>query len=95
VCAESIVEWITDTIGYIRKNGYSRIAPTVKAEDAWVDHANDVGSRTMLSGANSWFIGANIPGKAHAILLYASPAPVYRAHCTEAAANGYKDFVLE
>ena len=95
VCAESIVEWITDTIAYVRKNGHSRIAPTVKAEDAWVDHANDVGSRTMLSGANSWFIGANIPGKARAILLYASPAPVYRAHCTEAANNGYKDFVLE
>ena len=78
----------------MRANGYSSIAPAVKAEDAWVEHANDVGSRTMLSGANSWFIGANIPGKARAILLYASPAPVYRAKCSEAAANGYKDFVL-
>jgi cation diffusion facilitator CzcD-associated flavoprotein CzcO len=95
VCAESIVEWITDAIRYVRENGFSRIAPTLAAEDAWVEHVNEVGSRTMLSGANSWFIGANIPGKARAILLYASPAPVYRAKCREAAASGYKDFVLQ
>src|SRR5262249_13895285 len=70
VCAESIVEWITDAIRYVREKGYSRIAPTALAEDAWVEHANEVGSHTMLSGADSWFIGANIPGKARAILLY-------------------------
>ena len=95
VCAESIVEWITEAIRYVRASGYSRIAPTLKAEEAWVEHANEVGRHTMLSGADSWFIGANIPGKARAILLYASPAPVYRAKCTEAAANGYKEFVLQ
>jgi len=94
VCAESIVEWITAAIRYVRNNGYSRIAPAVGAEDAWVDHVNEVGSRTMLSGANSWFIGANIPGKARAILLYASPAPVYRAKCDEVARGGYQGFVL-
>ena len=95
VCAESIVDWITDCIKYVRAQGYSRIAPTVQAEDSWVKHVNEVGSHTMLSGANSWFIGANIPGKARAILLYASPAPVFRAKCAEVAASGYEGFVLE
>ena len=95
VCAESIVEWIADAIHYVRENGYSRIEPTVKAEDDWVEHMIEVGKGTMLSGANSWFIGANIPGKARAILLYASPAPVYRQKCSEIAANGYPGFVLQ
>jgi cation diffusion facilitator CzcD-associated flavoprotein CzcO len=95
VCAEMIVEWISDCIRYIRENDYSRIAPTPQMEQAWVDHVNEVGSQTLLSDAKSWFVGANIPGKARAILLYANPAPAYRAKCAEVAAKGYEGFVLE
>jgi cyclohexanone monooxygenase len=95
VCAETIIEWITDCIRYVREKAYSRIAPTLQAEDAWVAHANEVGTRTLLSDANSWFVGANIPGKARAILLYANPAPAYRAKCAEVAAKGYEGFVLQ
>ena len=94
VCAETLVEWITDCIRYVRENDYSRIAATPEAEDAWVTHTNEVGSRTFLSSANGWFIGGNIPGKARAILLYANPAPAYRAKCAEVAAKGYEGFVL-
>jgi cation diffusion facilitator CzcD-associated flavoprotein CzcO len=95
VCAEMIVEWITDCINYVRKNGYSRIAPTSQAEDLWVAHVNELGSQTLLSGTKSWFVGGNIPGKANAILLYANTAPAYRAKCAETAARGYEGFVLE
>jgi cation diffusion facilitator CzcD-associated flavoprotein CzcO len=95
VCAESIVEWITNCIRYLRENDYSRIAPSVEAEDAWVAHANELGRQTLLSDAKSWFVGDNIPGKAHAILLYANTAPAYRAKCAEVAAKGYEGFVLQ
>jgi cation diffusion facilitator CzcD-associated flavoprotein CzcO len=95
ICAEKIVEWITDCIRYVRDKGYSRIAPTAEAEEAWVQHANEVGSHTLLSGAKSWFVGDNIPGKAHAILLYANTAPAYRAKLNEVAAKGYKEFVVQ
>ncbi len=95
VCAETLVEWITDCIRYIRENDYSRIAPTAQAEDDWVAHTNEVGSRTLLSSANGWFIGGNIPGKPRAILLYANPAPAYRAKCAEVAAKGYEGFDLQ
>ena len=53
-----------------------------------------VGSQTLLSGAESWFMGSNIPGKARALLLYADSAPNYRAKCAEVAAKGYEGFVL-
>jgi cation diffusion facilitator CzcD-associated flavoprotein CzcO len=95
VCAETIVEWITDCIRYIREKGYARIAPTPQAEEAWVAHAADLARQTLLSDAKSWFMGSNIPGKKRALLLYANTAPNYRAKCAEVAANGYEGFRLE
>jgi cation diffusion facilitator CzcD-associated flavoprotein CzcO len=95
VCAEAIVEWITDCIRFIREKEYSRIAPTQKAEDDWVAHSQEVGSRTLLSSANGWFVGGNIEGKARHFLLYANPAPAFRAKIAEAAAKGYEGFDLQ
>ena len=95
VCAEMIVEWIADCIGYLREQKLSSIAPTQQAEDAWVEHANELASYTLLSDTDSWFMGANIPGKARALLLYANTVPEYRKRCQEAAASGYQDFVLQ
>jgi hypothetical protein len=48
-----------------------------------------------LSSANGWFVGGNIEGKARAFLLYANPAPAYRAKCADVAAKGYEGFVLQ
>jgi len=95
VCAETIVEWITNCIRHMREKGYKRIAPTSQAEEAWVEHANELGSLTLLSDAKSWFMGSNIPGKKRAILLYANTAPAYRQKCAEVAAKGYEGFALQ
>jgi cation diffusion facilitator CzcD-associated flavoprotein CzcO len=95
VCAESVVDWITDCIRYVREKDYSRIVPSPEAEQAWVEHVNELGSQTLLSGAKSWFVGANIPGKARAILLYANTSPAYRAKCAEVAAKDYEGFVVQ
>jgi cyclohexanone monooxygenase len=96
VCAEMVVEWISDCISYLRDKNYKSIAPTPQAEQAWVDHVNEMGTHTLLSGANSsWFIGTNIPGKARAILLYANTATAYRQKCAEVAAKGYEGFTLQ
>ena len=95
VCAEMIVEWIADCIGHVREKNLSSIAPTLEAEEAWVEHANELAAQTLLSDTDSWFMGANIPGKARALLLYANTVPEYRKECAEAAASGYKEFVLQ
>jgi cation diffusion facilitator CzcD-associated flavoprotein CzcO len=95
VCAESVVDWITDCIRYVREKDYARIAPTPQAEEAWVEHAAELASQTLLSDAKSWFVGANIPGKKRALLLYANSAPAYRQKCAEVAAKGYEGFVLQ
>jgi cation diffusion facilitator CzcD-associated flavoprotein CzcO len=95
ICAETVVDWIADCIQHIRQNNYSRIAPSTAAEEGWVKHVNEVGSQTLLSGTKSWFVGDNIPGKAHAILLYANTAPAFRAKCAEVAAKDYEGFELQ
>jgi cation diffusion facilitator CzcD-associated flavoprotein CzcO len=95
VCAETIVEWIAEAIRYVREKGFKRIAPTPEAEEAWVAHANELGTHTLLSDAKSWFMGSNIPGKKRAILLYANTAPAYRQKCAEVAAKGYEGFQLQ
>jgi len=95
VCAESVVDWITDCIRYLREKNFTRIAPTPEAEEAWVEHANQLGTYTLLSDANSWFMGSNIPGKKRAILLYANTAPAYRQKCAEVATQGYEGFILQ
>jgi cation diffusion facilitator CzcD-associated flavoprotein CzcO len=94
-CAETIVDWIGDCITYMREKEIGHIAPTPEAEEAWIKHANELVEGSMLTEADSWFVGANIPGKARAILLYANTAPNYRKKCDEVAANGYEGFVLE
>ena len=96
VCAESIVEWITDCIRHVREQDFRRIAPTPEAEDAWIEYINKVAAGSMMTQAKSaWFMGTNIPGKTPAVLLNPLPAPAYRARCAEAAAKGYEGFILQ
>lgn len=94
-CSETVVEWIANCIGYMEQKKLKRIAPTPTAEDAWVEHANALTEGTLFSKGNSWFVGANIPGKKRVFLLYANTAPAYRKKCAEVAASGYEGFVMQ
>ena len=92
--AEPLVEWVTDCVRYVRDQGYDRIETDAGAEDEWVRHVNEDGARILRSQANSWFVGANIPGKARALLTSPDTAPVMRAKRAEVSANGYTGFIL-
>jgi len=92
VCAELVVDWISDCIAYMREKGLARVAPTPQAEQAWVEHTIEMANHTLLSGAESWFMGSNIPGKKRALVLYANTAPNYRKKVQEVAASGYEGF---
>ena len=92
--AEPLVEWVTDCIGYVRDQGLARIETAPAAEDEWVRHVNEDGARILRSQANSWFVGANIPGKARALLTSPDTVPVMRAKRAEVADQGYAGFIL-
>ncbi len=93
--AEPLVEWTTECIRYVRDSGFKRISATLDAEDAWVKHVNEEGAKSLRTRTDNWFIGANIPGKARALLMAPDTAPAMRAKRAEVAANGYEGFVLE
>src|SRR5262245_22784476 len=89
VSIEQHVDWITDCPAYVREQGLATIEPTAEAEDAWVSHVNDVGKGTLYPRANSWYVGANIPGKPRFFMPYVGGVGNYRERCDEIAAKGY------
>jgi len=92
---EPLVEWVSDCIGYMRENEFTRISATPEAEEAWVQHVAEVGANLLRTKAASWFVGANIPGKARVLLGSPETAPVMRTKRAEVAANGYEGFLLQ
>lgn len=94
VSIEQHVEWITDCLRYLRDHQITRIEPEVEAEDAWVTHVNEVASYTLFSLANSWYLGANIPGKPRVFMPYVGGVGNYRNKCQEIAEKGYEGFAL-
>lgn len=93
--AEPLVDWVSDAMAYVHKNGFSRIAATKQAEDEWTEHVAEAGAKILRSKADSWFVGANIPGKPRGLLTSPDSAPVMRAKRADVAANGYEGFLIE
>jgi cyclohexanone monooxygenase len=92
LACEQHVEWIADCLRYIRDRGFSRIEAEQAAEDAWVRHNNEVADRTLYPLANSWYVGANIPGKPRVFMPYVGGVTAYKKKCDEVAGNGYEGF---
>jgi cation diffusion facilitator CzcD-associated flavoprotein CzcO/acetyl esterase/lipase len=93
VSIEQHVDWITDCIARLRKDGLETIEPTELAVAKWVERVNDVADITLMSKANSWYMGANVPGKPRVFLPYAGGVDTYRRACDEVAARDYAGFV--
>jgi len=91
---EQHVNWIADCISYMRERGHQRIEATPEAESAWIDHVDEVANRTLFPTCNSWYLGANIPGKPRRFMPYLG-FPPYVAKCEEVARKGYEGFHLE
>lgn len=95
VAIEQHVEWITDCIAYMRKNGIKRIEPKSEAMETWIQEVNRAAEVTVLPLAtHSWYLGANIPGKPRVFMPYAGGMAHYRKLCAEVAAKGYEGFRL-
>lgn len=92
VSIEQHVEWISDCIAHLSKNSIAQIEATQDAENNWVQHVNDLASATLFLNANSWYLGANVPGKPRVFMPYVGGVGRYREECTAIAESGYKGF---
>jgi cyclohexanone monooxygenase len=91
---EQHVEWIRDFVCYLDSAGYTTAEATAAAQDAWMTHVTEVAYATLFPLADSWYVGANIPGKPRVFTSYLGGCGPYRAKCDEVAAGGYQGFDL-
>ncbi|UNB55118.1 NAD(P)/FAD-dependent oxidoreductase [Mycolicibacterium sp. YH-1] len=92
--AEAHVNWIADAIGHLDAHGYGAIEATVDAVDAWIAECNQRADATLFPKANSWYLGANVPGKPRVFMLFIGGFAVYLDICRDIADAGYKGFSL-
>ena len=91
VSIEQHVDWIADCIAQLRAQGRASIEARPEAQEAWVEHVNAVAGRTLYTQCNSWYLGANIPGKKH-VFMPLLGFPDYETKCDEVVAKGYEGF---
>ncbi len=94
VSVEQHVDWITDCIAYMREHDYDVIEANETAEDEWVAETNELAQESMMSQADSWYRGANVPGKPEIFTPYPGGLDLYKLHCMEVAENEYEGFEL-
>ena len=92
VSIEQHVEWIRDCLVDLRERGLNPIEPARDAEDRWVDRVNAVAAKTLFMAGNSWYLGANVPGKPRVFMPFIGGVKAYRAICEKVAADGYAGF---
>lgn len=91
---EHQVGWISDLIKYKRDNGYTRVDVQPAAQDKWAQTVQDVIKGTVFTSADSWYTGANVPGKPKQILAFAGGIIEYTNACDAVAENGYEGFTF-
>lgn len=91
---EQHVEWVSELIAWMGDRNLVRIEPEAKAQASWVVHCAEVAGRTLMGQADSWYMGANVPGKPRVFLPYIGGVDAYRRNCDAVAASGYAGFDL-
>ncbi len=92
--AEQHIDWIGDLLKHMAEHGFSAVEAEPQAVTDWVAECNERAASTMFPQANSWYLGANIPGKPRVFMPFIGGFGVYGAICADVAASGYKGFTL-
>ncbi len=96
VSTEQHIDWVADCIAHMDDRQLRSIEATDEAQEAWVEEVNIVSRGTMHTAptCNSWYLGANIPGKTRVFMPYSGGFVTYRERCEEIVAAGYEGFTL-
>ncbi|GAP35397.1 NAD(P)/FAD-dependent oxidoreductase [Piscinibacter sakaiensis] len=91
---EQHVDWVAQCLADMRQRGLAVIEPELAAQDGWVEHVNALADETLYPRANSWYLGANVPGKPRVFMPYVGGVEAYRKACDEVVAAGYRGFAF-
>ncbi len=92
VSIEQHVDWICECIAHMRAHGSTRVEPTAEAEVSWGAHVKELADATLFPSTDSWYMGANVPGKPRVFLPYIGGFGTYRKLCQEVVEKGYEGF---
>jgi cation diffusion facilitator CzcD-associated flavoprotein CzcO len=92
LCIEQHVEWIGRCIADMGERGVDTVEAVEDAEERWVEHVRNAAEATLFPKANSWYLGANIPGKQRVFMPYVGGFKPYADRCEEVVQNGYEGF---
>lgn len=88
------VDWITNALEHLRDHGLTRMEADPGVEDNWVNTTNDLAALTLMPQANSWYLGANIPGKPRVFMPFVGGVGTYRQIGNGVAISNYHGFEL-
>jgi cyclohexanone monooxygenase len=91
---EQHVEFICDALAHVEKQGASTIEPTPASEQQWGVHVKELADATLFPQADSWYMGANIPGKPRVFTPYIGGFGTYRRLCNEIVEKGFEGFTI-
>ena len=89
VAIEQHVEWISNCINFLSKSNLNEVEADELFQIEWMDHIEEVAKNTLRYTCNSWYVGANVPGKKRVFMPYAGGFGKYREKCDEIAENNY------
>ena len=95
---EQHVDFIAQAIGHMGEKGKTIMETTTADEDEWVQHCNYLSSFDIVKtheSCNSWYLGANVPGKPRIFMPYLGGVGTYRLKCEEVAAAGFEGFTFD
>ncbi len=93
-CAEVQGDWVVDLVTHLRDNDITRIEASPDAEQEWRDQVHEIAAMTLFPRADSWYMGANVPGKRREMLNWPGGLQLYRLACQAAADADYRGFIL-
>jgi cation diffusion facilitator CzcD-associated flavoprotein CzcO/acetyl esterase/lipase len=94
VSIEQHADWVIDRLVAMREAGFTAIEATERAQAGWTRHMADCAQLTLHRLANTWYTGANVPGKARGVMPYTGGVGPYRSICNEVVSNGMLGFRL-
>lgn len=92
---EQHVDWLVKLFSYLRENGITRIEADREHQERWTQHCNELAHQTLWPQADSWYMGANIPGKPRVFMPYIGGNVNYQVALDESESKGYEGFHLE
>ena len=92
-CAEVQGDMIIDLLVRLRDDGATRLEVDRAAEAEWRGIVRSIGDATLFPQADSWYMGANVPGKTRELLNFPG-LHIYRSLCDDAFADDLRGFVV-